>query len=84
MDVPDQLRANEIGILDEGDEVQLLEKSGTYWLVVCPDGQQGWLHQMVLGEVVGDGDVDASYGFAPEGIDSDVLSAFLTARQKTA
>jgi hypothetical protein len=84
MDVPDQLRANEIGILDEGDEVQLLEKSGTYWLVMCPDGQQGWLHQMVLGEVVGGGDADATYGLAPEGIDSDVLSAFLTTRQKTA
>lgn len=84
MDVPDQLRANEIGILDEGDEVQLLEKSGTYWLVMCPDGQQGWLHQMVLGEVVGVGDAEASPALAPEGIDSDVLSAFLTTRQKTA
>jgi hypothetical protein len=84
MDVPDQMRANEIGILDEGDEVQLLEKSGTYWLVMCPDGQQGWLHQMVLGEVIGARDSDALYGIAPDGIDSDVLSAFLTTRQKTA
>jgi hypothetical protein len=84
LDVPDELRANEIGILDEGDEVQLLEKSGTYWLVMCPDGQQGWLHQMVLGEVLGGGDADATYGLAPEGIDNDVLSAFLTTRQKTA
>ncbi len=52
MDVPDEFRANEIGILDEGDEVQILETSGIYRLVLCPDGGQGWLHKMVLGEIV--------------------------------
>ena len=39
-------------MLDEGDEVQLLERSGVYWFVLCPDGQQGWVHKMVLGEVI--------------------------------
>ncbi len=29
----------------------LLEKYGAYWLVQSPDGQQGWLHKMTLGEV---------------------------------
>lgn len=82
MDVPDEVRANEIGILDQGDEVQLLEKSGTYWLVLCPDGRQGWLHQMVLGDVVVDDDDDPDD--LPAGIDEDVLSAFLTSREKTA
>jgi len=52
LDGPDEVRAGEIGILDQGDEVQLLERSGSYWLVLCPDGRQGWLHRMVLGEVV--------------------------------
>jgi hypothetical protein len=84
LDVPDELRANEIGILDEGDEVALLETSGTYRLVRCPDGQQGWLHQMVLGDVVGGDNERASFGLAPDGIDDDVLSAFLATRQKTA
>jgi hypothetical protein len=25
---------------------------GTYWRVLCPDGRQGWLHKMTLGDVV--------------------------------
>lgn len=81
MDVPDEVRANEIGILDRGDEVEIVDVRGTYRLVRCPDGQQGWLHQMVLGEVVGD---DAEADDAPDGIDEDVLAAFIVTRQKTA
>jgi hypothetical protein len=80
LDLPDEVRANEIAILDEGDEVQLLEAHGTYRLVLCPDGQQGWLHKMVLGDLVGEGDGPA----APAGIDEDVLAAFITAHQRTA
>ncbi len=38
LDGPDELRALEIGYLDQGDEVQLIEKYGAYWLVLCPDG----------------------------------------------
>ena len=52
LDSPDELRGAEIGYLDQGDEVQLLEKYGAYWLVLCPDGRQGWLHKMTLGDVV--------------------------------
>ena len=55
LDSPDELVAAEVGFLDEGDEVQLLERSGAYWLVLCPDGRQGWVHRMVLGDVVEDG-----------------------------
>jgi hypothetical protein len=54
LDAPDPLRSAEIGDLDEGDEVQLLQKSGGYWLVLCPDGSQGWVHRMTLGDVVED------------------------------
>ncbi len=82
LDVPDELRANEIGILDEGDEVQLLESRGTYRLVLCPDGSQGWLHKMVLGDLVVAGERSAERG--PDGIDEDVLAAFIATRQKTA
>ena len=82
MDVPDEVRANEIGILDRGDEVEIVDVRGTYRLVRCPDGQQGWLHQMVLGDVVGEeAGADES---APDGIDEDVLAAFIATRQKTA
>jgi hypothetical protein len=52
LDSPDELRSQEIGVLDQGDEVQLLEQYGVYWLVLCPDGRQGWLHRMVLADPV--------------------------------
>ena len=52
LDEPDEVRGVEIGILDEGDEVVLMEKRGTYWRVLCPDGREGWLHKMTLGDVV--------------------------------
>ena len=50
LDSPDELRSTEIGILDQGDEVQLLERHGVYWLVLCPDGRQGWVHRMTLAD----------------------------------
>jgi hypothetical protein len=78
LDAPDELRSAEIGQLDQGDEVQLIERSGSYWLVLCPDGRQGWLHKMTLGDVVSD-----APAYVRE-VDDDVLSAFLTARARTA
>jgi hypothetical protein len=50
LDSPDDIRSLEIGVLDQGDEVQLLERRGVYWLVLCPDGRQGWVHRMTLAE----------------------------------
>jgi hypothetical protein len=96
LDTPDELRGQEIGYLDQGDEVQLLDKYGAYWLVVAPDGQQGWLHKMVLGEMVDtegasrDGP-SASMGMAADSwtmgesdVDSDVLEAYLESRRRNA
>jgi hypothetical protein len=79
LDAPDELRSAEIGQLDQGDEVQLLERSGSYWLVLCPDGRQGWLHKMTLGETVSD-----SAAVNPLGgdVDDDVLTAFIQARAR--
>ena len=54
LDAPDEVRGVEIGSLDEGDEVVLVEKRGTYWRVLCPDGRDGWVHKMTLGDVVTD------------------------------
>jgi hypothetical protein len=87
LDAPDELRSAEIGFLDQGDEVQLLERSGAYWLVLCPDGRRGWLHKMTLGDVVGEQPAPGpretwateSVGTS-QGVDDDVLSAFLAAR----
>jgi hypothetical protein len=50
LDSPDELRSAEIGVLDRGDEVLLLERRGVYWLVLCPDGRQGWVHRMTLSD----------------------------------
>ena len=96
LDSPDELRGAEIGYLDQGDEVQLLEKYGAYWLVQSPDGQQGWLHKMTLGEVVG-GDRPASDGpvatmpiaadswtMGDAGSGSDVFDAYLETRRREA
>ncbi|MFL5754673.1 MAG: hypothetical protein ACJ77N_00090 [Chloroflexota bacterium] len=90
LDGPDELRANEIGFLDEGDEVILLERSGGYWRVLCPDGQQGWVHKMTLGEAVieatsvtgAESWTSADAGPNTDAIDDDVLRAFLDSRRR--
>ena len=94
LDSPDELRGAEIGYLDQGDEVQLLEKYGAYWLVLCPDGRQGWLHKMTLGDVVGSEDgaaegavatmpiVADSWTMGEADTDSDVLEAYLESRRR--
>jgi hypothetical protein len=50
LDSPDEVRSQEMGVLDQGDEVQLLQRQGVYWFVLCPDGRQGWVHRMVLAD----------------------------------
>jgi hypothetical protein len=83
LDAPDELRSTDIGQLDQGDEVQLIEKSGAYWLVLCPDGRQGWLHKMTLGDIVNDEpSPTAAEAWGGNEIDGDVLAAFLAARTR--
>ena len=94
LDGPDELRALEIGYLDQGDEVQLIEKYGAYWLVLCPDGRQGWLHKMTLGEIVDErSEPDIPTATMPivadtwtmgesDDIDTDVLDAYLASRRR--
>ena len=96
LDTPDELRGTEIGYLDQGDEVQLLEKYGAYWLVLSPDGQQGWLHKMTLGDInetegqTSDRPTASmpiaadSWTLAESDIDSDVLEAYLESRRRSA
>lgn len=86
LDTPDEFRGSEVGSLAQGDEVQLLERSGTYWRVLCPDGSVGWIHRMTLGDVVGEPpspsarETWATNSVEAEDVDDDVLVAFMTAR----
>lgn len=79
LDTPDELRGTEIGYLDRGDEVQLVEKYGAYWLVLCPDGRQGWLHKMTLGDVVDD---QATETWESPDSGDQMLAAYLEARAR--
>jgi hypothetical protein len=94
LDSPDELRGAELGYLDRGDEVQLLEKSGAYWLVLCPDGQQGWLHKMTLGDIIDEADpvsdgpvatmpiAAESWTMGEEGTDGDAFGSYLESRRR--
>jgi hypothetical protein len=74
LDRPDELMANTVGSLDEGDQVAIVERSGLYRRVETPDGRTGWLHKMTLGDIITAPD-------SPEpDIDPDVLMAYLAAR----
>jgi hypothetical protein len=83
LDRPDEVLGFQLMDLIAGDEVQVTESTGSFWEVVCPDGERGWVHRTTLGlpgafvaiehEPVGQertkpGDVD------------DVLTALLAAR----
>ncbi len=95
LDSPDELRGAEIGCLDRGDEVELVEKHSAYWLILCPNGSQGWVHNMTLGEVISetpsDGGPIAARPYAAEtwtmenqDEDTDLLDSYLEAHRREA
>jgi hypothetical protein len=85
---PDEVRGVEIGTLDEGDEVVLIEKRGTFWQVLCPDGREGWVHKMVLGDIVSEappanaGSWVAGDGGQTTGGFEDILRAYTETRSQ--
>ena len=86
LNLPDEVQGVEIGSLDEGDEVVLLEKAGTYWRVLCPDGREGWLHKMTLGDVVIDSSSAATWTAADDAPDpggfEDIMRAYNESRRQ--
>jgi hypothetical protein len=79
LDRPDELLGQAVDSLDEGDEVEILEQRGTYRRVATPDGREGWLHRMTLGEIVSDAPPST---FGSDDVADDVLLAYLTARAR--
>ncbi|HEX7398154.1 MAG TPA: hypothetical protein VF302_00185, partial [Candidatus Limnocylindrales bacterium] len=79
LDRPDEHLGQAVDSLDEGDEVEIVERHGTYRRVLTPDGRQGWLHRMTLGDIVTD-DLPSIAGSS--GLGDDFLSAYFAARTR--
>lgn len=79
LDRPDEQLGLAVDSLDEGDEVEILEHHGTYRRVITPDGRQGWLHRMTLGDIVATDPASTVEASEP---DQDVLMAYLSARMR--
>jgi hypothetical protein len=75
LDRPDEVAGATVGSLDEGDEVEVLEKKGLYRRVTTPDGRSGWLHKMTLGDLIEEAEPEPA-------IEKDVLLAYLSGRGK--
>jgi hypothetical protein len=79
LDRPDEVLGLQQGDLASGDEVQVLGTSGAFLEVLCPNGDQGWVHRTTLGQRGGAG-IAASVRQAMGRDADDALTALLTAR----
>jgi hypothetical protein len=79
LDRPDEVLGLQVTDLIAGDEVQVIETSGAYWEIACPDGERGYVHRttLALPSMVGR-EPDPERTAPPEA--DDVLSALLAAR----
>ena len=50
-DSPDTFRSMELGRVDRGDEVDVLERRSGYAHVRAPDGLEGWVPRMALAHI---------------------------------
>jgi hypothetical protein len=80
LDRPDEVLGRQRADLQAGDEVEVLEATGVFWQVTCPDGLTGWVHRTTLGpasaEPSGFGRRLADAANEPD----DLLTAVLSAR----
>jgi hypothetical protein len=80
LDRPDEVLGRQLADLQAGDEVDVLDATGAFWQVACPDGAQGWVHRMTLGAVPAE-PAAHTWRHADAGADQDdLLSAVLSAR----
>jgi hypothetical protein len=79
LDRPDEVLGLRQSDLASGDEVQVLRAQGTFIEVLCPNGDQGWVHRTTLGD-------RGSVGLSGNGRQAmyqeadDALTALLSAR----
>ena len=50
LDRPDEVLGLQVGDLSSGDEVQVVRTEGAFIEVLCPNGDQGWVHRTTLGQ----------------------------------
>jgi hypothetical protein len=79
LDRPDEVLGRQRADLQAGDEVEVIEATGAFWQVACPDGLTGWVHRTTLGAVPVE---PAGYRRLADvaGEPDDLLSAVLSAR----
>ena len=73
LDRPDEVLGLRLTDLGQGDEVHVLGASGAFLEVLCPNGDQGYVHRTTLGQPV------PAAAQMPQEAD-DALTALLTAR----
>ncbi|HUG30148.1 MAG TPA: hypothetical protein VMQ65_06535 [Candidatus Limnocylindria bacterium] len=79
LDRPDEVLGMQVGGLSSGDEVQVVGGSGAFIEVLCPNGDQGWVHRTTLGQRGGLGLSGNASLPVPQEAD-DALTALLSAR----
>ena len=80
VDGPDEIRSQEVGQLEENDEVEVLGRYAGYVQVRTPVGTVGWVHRTTLGPPIGSEEPAAEVG-PPE---FDLEAAFDLQRSRTA
>ena len=79
LDRPDEVLGLRISDLESGDEVQVMKSQGAFIEVLCPNGDQGWIHRTTLAQRGGFGLPGAGrLGINQEA--DDALTALLSAR----
>lgn len=79
LDRPDEVLGLRISDLGAGDECQVLNTSGAYIEILCPNGDQGWVHRTTLGPR-GSTTLPGTHKVAMSQEGDDALAALLSAR----